>query len=129
MPRQPNRESVNHAKGGKRARTRASLIEAAAEVIGERGYDRASLELIAARARMTRGAVYGNFKNKEELFLALVMTRWKPILPPLRPGASFKEQMRTLGKAVATEARVRLPQAATATAFQLYALTHETMRN
>ena len=35
-------------------RTRAKLIEAAAEVIGEKGYDRASLEEIAARAGMTR---------------------------------------------------------------------------
>ena len=40
-------------KGGKRDRTRASLIEAAAAVIGEKGFDRASLEEIAARAGMT----------------------------------------------------------------------------
>src|SRR5271170_3518964 len=83
---------------GKRARTRKKLIDAAAEVIGEKGFDRASLEEIAARAGMTRGAVYGNFKNKEELFLALVATMWKPIIPPLQPGASLKEQMRILGK-------------------------------
>jgi AcrR family transcriptional regulator len=122
-------EKANHdGAGSKRARTRATLIEAAAAVIGEKGFDRASLEEIAARAGMTRGAVYGNFKDKEELFLAVVETRWKPIVPPLKPGASFREQMRILGKTVAKEAHARRSQAAAACAFQLYTLTHEGMR-
>jgi AcrR family transcriptional regulator len=114
--------------GGKRARTRAKLIEAAAAVIGEKGFDRASLEEIAAHAGMTRGAVYGNFKDKEELFLALMEAKWKPIVPQLKPGASLRSQMRLLGKAVAKEAEARRSQAAVATAFQLYTVTHESMR-
>jgi AcrR family transcriptional regulator len=114
--------------GDKRVRTRAKLIEAAGQVIGEKGFDKASLEEIATRAGMTRGAVYGNFANKEELFLALIETRWKPIVPPLRPGAGLREQMRILGKTVAKEAAARRTQAAAATAFQLYTLTHEEMR-
>jgi AcrR family transcriptional regulator len=113
----------------KRQRTRAKLIEAAAEVIGEKGYDRASLEEIAARAGMTRGAVYGNFKGKEELFLALVANQWKPIVPSLKRGLDLKEQMRVLGKTVAAEAHARQRQAAAATAFQLYVLTHRSMRD
>jgi len=113
---------------GKRARTRKRLMEAAAAVIAEKGFDRASLEDIAALAGMTRGAVYGNFKNKEELFLALIETQWKPIVPPLKPGASLKEQMRIVGKTVAREAKERRRYAAIATAFQLYTLTHEPMR-
>lgn len=117
------------AAGGKRARTREKLIAAAAAIIGEKGYDRAPLEEIAERAGMTRGAVYGNFKNKEELFLALIESRWKPIVPPLKPGASLKEQLHILGETVAKEARTRRNQAVAATAFQLYALTHETMRS
>jgi AcrR family transcriptional regulator len=128
MPEKTKVNTLQHASGGKRARTRAKLIEAAAAVIGEKGFDRASLEEIAARAGMTRGAVYGNFKDKEELFLAVVETRWKPIIPPFQPGASFREQMRILGKTVAREAHLRRNQAAAASAFQLYTLTHETMR-
>jgi AcrR family transcriptional regulator len=123
----PKTIKVDSLAEGKRARTRAKLVEAAAAVIGEKGFDRASLEEIAARAGMTRGAVYGNFKDKEELFLAVVETRWKPIVPPFQPGASFREQMRILGKTVAKEARARRSQAAAASAFQLYILTHETM--
>ena len=115
--------------GGKRSRTKAKLIEAAAAVIGEKGFDRASLAEIAARAGMTRGAVYGNFRNKEQLFLALVGEFWKPILPPVEPSMDLKQQMRVLGQAVAREARARRHMAAAATAFQLYLLTHEEMRS
>ena len=113
---------------GKRARTRRQLIEAAADVIAAKGFDRASLEDIAARAGMTRGAVYGNFKNKEELFLALIETRWQPIVPPLMPGASLKQQMRIVGETVARVAKERRKYAAIATAFQLYTLTHAPMQ-
>ena len=112
----------------KRDRTRKKLIEAAASVIGEKGFDRASLEEVAAQAGMTQGAVYGNFENKEELFLAVVEEQWKPIMPPFKQGATLREQMRTLGRTVAAEARSRQNVAVLATAFQLYALTHEQMR-
>jgi AcrR family transcriptional regulator len=104
------------------------LIDAAATVIAEKGFDRASLEDIAALAGMTRGAVYGNFKNKEELFLALIESRWLPIVPPLKAGASLKEQMRIVGKTVAKVAKERRKYAAVATAFQLYTLTHAPMQ-
>jgi AcrR family transcriptional regulator len=115
--------------GGKRSRTKAKLIEAAAAVIGAKGFDRASLVEIAARAGMTRGSVYGNFRNKEDLFLDVVAEVWKPILPPIEPSMSLKQQMRVLGQTVAREARTRRHMAATATAFQLYLLTHESMRS
>lgn len=113
---------------GKRARTRAALIEAAAAVIGEKGYDRTTLEDVAQRAGMSRGAIYGNFKDKEELFLALVATRWQPILPEFQPGLGLREQLRTLGTLVARAARERIGMAAAVASFQLYALTHEHMR-
>ncbi len=113
---------------GKRARTRAALIEAAAAVIGEKGYDRTTLEDVAQRAGMSRGAIYGNFKDKEEVFLALVGTRWQPILPEFQPGLGLREQLRMLGKSVARAARERIGMAAAVASFQLYALTHEHMR-
>ena len=124
-------EKVQPAAGGvpgKRARTRAALIEAAAAVIGEKGYDRTTLEDVAQRAGMSRGAIYGNFKDKEQLFLALVATRWQPILPEFQPGLGLREQLRTLGKSVARAARERVGMAAAVASFQLYALTHEHMR-
>jgi AcrR family transcriptional regulator len=119
----------SQAKGGKRARTKAKLLEAAASVIAEKGLDRSSLADIAARADMTRGAVYGNFKNKDELFLALIAEYWRPIIPRVKAGMSLKQQMRVLGQTVAEEARKRKQFAAAATAFQLYILTHKSMQD
>ncbi|HVC07254.1 MAG TPA: TetR/AcrR family transcriptional regulator [Solirubrobacterales bacterium] len=52
-------------------RTRTELIEAAGRVFARRGYYGASVEEVAAEAGYTTGAVYSNFKGKEELFLAL----------------------------------------------------------
>jgi AcrR family transcriptional regulator len=115
-------------KGDKRERTRAALIRAAAEIIGEKGWDRTSLEEVASRAGMTRGAIYGNFKHRDDLFLAVVRAQWKPVIPPLIPGTSFKDYMHALGHAVAAAAPERRAQAVGALSFMLYALTHEKMR-
>lgn len=56
----------------RQARTRELLMESAAAVAARRGIDRASLEEVAERAGFTKGAVYANFSNKEELFLAML---------------------------------------------------------
>jgi AcrR family transcriptional regulator len=122
----PTRRGV--PKGDKRQRTRARLIEAAAEVIGEKGYEKTSLEEVAARAGMTRGAIYGNFASKDELLLAFVEQRWRPVTPRLRRGAPMAEQMRVLGEAVADAAQERRAHAAGALSFMLYAATHEDIR-
>jgi AcrR family transcriptional regulator len=112
----------------KRERTRAALVAAAAALIAERGYERTSLEAVAARAGMSRGAIYGNFTNRDALFLAVAETLWRPVAPSLPPGASFAEQMRALGKAVAAQATARRRMAVGAVSFQLYALNHAPMR-
>ena len=56
----------------RRAMTREHLLEAAAEVFARDGYHGASLDDVASTAGFTKGAVYSNFKNKEDLFLALI---------------------------------------------------------
>ncbi len=47
--------------------TRARLVEAAAEVFSERGYDGAGVQEIARRAGLTTGAIYGRVSGKAEL--------------------------------------------------------------
>jgi len=59
----------------KQARTRAALLDAAARVFVERGFQGASVEVIAAEAGFTRGAFYSNFSTKEELFAELLQDR------------------------------------------------------
>ena len=46
---------------------RQRLVEAAAEVFSERGYDGAGVQEIARRAGLTTGAIYGRFTGKAEL--------------------------------------------------------------
>jgi AcrR family transcriptional regulator len=55
----------------RRQQTREHLLRAAARVFADRGYHGASLDEVATVAGFTKGAVYSNFKNKEDLFLAL----------------------------------------------------------
>lgn len=52
--------------------TRERLLDAAAAVIAREGYHRARLVDVAREAGLTTGAVYSNFRDKEELFLATV---------------------------------------------------------
>jgi AcrR family transcriptional regulator len=98
-------------KGDKRDRTRAALLDAARELIREKGYERTTLEEVATRAGMTTGAIYGNFKNRDELFIALGQTYWAPVKPQIRPGATFADAMRALAKATLAAVDERRPVA------------------
>ncbi|MGH2636911.1 MAG: TetR/AcrR family transcriptional regulator [Acidimicrobiia bacterium] len=59
----------------RRQQTRDHLLEAAGRVFAERGFHGATMDQVAAAAGFTKGAVYSNFKNKEDLFLALLDER------------------------------------------------------
>src|SRR6185295_20183944 len=87
-----------------------------------------TLDAVARRAGMTRGAIYGNFRNKDELLLAVVETRWRPIIP-IKHGATLKEHLRIVGEAVVAAIPARRAQALGALSFQIYALTHEELRS
>jgi AcrR family transcriptional regulator len=56
----------------RKARTRAELLAAARRVFLRRGFHEASLDEIAEEAGYTKGAVYSNFRGKDDLFLALL---------------------------------------------------------
>jgi AcrR family transcriptional regulator len=61
--------------------TRAQLIEAALRVFLRRGFHGASLDEIADEAGYTTGAVYSNFKGKDDLFLAVLDAEAQRRLP------------------------------------------------
>ena len=115
-------------KGDKRDRTRAKLLEAARALIREKGHENTTLEDIAERAGMTTGAIYGNFKNRDELFVALGQIYWPPIKPQVKPGDSFAAIMRAMAEATITA----IPERSTVAVGRLtglaYTLTHEDMR-
>jgi AcrR family transcriptional regulator len=58
-----------------KARTRALLLEAAAQVFARKGYAGASVEEIAESAGFSTGALYSNFAGKDELFIELLSSR------------------------------------------------------
>lgn len=59
--------------------TRQRLLQAGLRVFLEKGFDRASLEEIAQREGLTRGAVYWHFKDKQALFAALMEQKLRPV--------------------------------------------------
>jgi AcrR family transcriptional regulator len=77
---------------------------------------------------MTTGAIYGNFKNRDDLFIALGQTYWAPIKPRVKPGASFSDVMQAMADATIAA----LPDRASAAVGRLtglaYTLTHEDLR-
>ena len=86
--------------------TRERLLDAALTVFSRRGYYAASVDEVAAEAGHSKGAVYSNFSNKEELFLALIDRRFESDVQgypgiinfmtdglQLEKGSDFKEQV------------------------------------
>src|SRR5436853_7028091 len=59
--------------------TRNRILDAAETVFHERGVAHASLEEIAATAEVTRGAIYWHFKDKAELFDAMMQRVVLPV--------------------------------------------------
>ena len=112
----------------KRDRTRARLIQAAADVFGERGFDAARLEDVAKRAGLTTGAIYGNFRSKEDLFLAVMENPASGVDPPFEPGAPLKRQMRILGEAVVAFIPAAQRRGVLFADFQRYVQTHPDMQ-
>ena len=59
----------------RRAMTRQHLLDAAAIVFARNGFHGSTLDEVAATAGFTKGAVYSNFKSKDDLFLELLDDR------------------------------------------------------
>ncbi|GAB5522125.1 MAG: TetR/AcrR family transcriptional regulator [Rhodothermales bacterium] len=51
---------------------REAMLEAAAQVFAEHGFDNATLDEIALRAEFGKGTLYNYFSSKEELLLAVI---------------------------------------------------------
>lgn len=115
-------------KGDKRDRTRAALLEAARALVREKGHERTTLEEVAARAGMTTGAIYGNFKNRDDLFIALGHYYWPPIKPDIARGATFAEAMQALARATIAAVDDRRPVAVGRLTGLAYTLQNADMR-
>lgn len=70
MPRRTKAEALE---------TREQIIDAAEYVFHEKGVSRTSLNDIAKRAGVTRGAIYWHFKNKHDVFVAMLERQRLPM--------------------------------------------------
>jgi AcrR family transcriptional regulator len=59
----------------KSAGTRRLLLDVAARLFVERGYNAVSMRDVASAAQLTKGAVYGHFRSKGQLLVEVI--RWK----------------------------------------------------
>ena len=64
--------SVKRKKAEQSEHTRALLISVARELFAERGYAGTATEEVVRRAGVTRGALYHQFRDKQDLFRAVV---------------------------------------------------------
>lgn len=92
MPRLTREES--------KARTRAALVETARGLFLAEGYHQTSLERVAEAAGFSKGAVYSNFRNKEELCLAVLdqiqRREYAELLDALAPPGDFESKLAAL---------------------------------
>lgn len=81
------RQTTREPKQERARRTRAQILQVAAEVFAQHGYPAVSLQDVADRASMTKGAVYHHYANKEALAVAVVTEhygRWRPLVEEVR---------------------------------------------
>src|SRR3954447_15820548 len=74
-----------HTQVERRERSRIALLEAAARGISRQGYANLNLEQVARDAGYTRGSLYHQFKDKDELVLATlewVNRAWQESVAP-----------------------------------------------
>lgn len=64
--------AVRRTQAERRARSRSALLESAARGLSRHGYGNLVLEQVARDAGYTRGALYHQFKDKEDLALAVI---------------------------------------------------------
>lgn len=67
--------------------TTAALLDAARALFARDGYDATSLDAVAARAEVTKGAVYHHFRGKRQLFEAVFAREVERLMTPL--GAAY----------------------------------------
>ncbi|HEY5856210.1 MAG TPA: TetR family transcriptional regulator [Aldersonia sp.] len=96
--------------------TRRGLLGAALEVFSDCGFAAARVEDIAARAGVTRGAFYHHFRDKAELYDAILRDEAQraldPVVAELSGDAAPLERLRrfllSFGRAVEGDARLRM---------------------
>ncbi len=126
------KRDIKHEKGRTQRQsrgiaTRGDLIRSARYIFARDGFEHARIEDIALRARKTRGAFYDNFKDKEDVFLAIFeedmardLTELGPLLLAL---PTLKERMEAMALYLVRLSK-DLERMLLNVEFKLYAIRH-----
>jgi AcrR family transcriptional regulator len=68
----------------KMAKKKNEILRSASSIIAEKGYDKTTMEEIAAQLLMTKGSMYYYFKNKEELLFECHMMIIEPSIEKIK---------------------------------------------
>jgi AcrR family transcriptional regulator len=115
-------------RGDKRQRTRQALIAATLEVIAETGFVGASLEAIARRAGVTRGAIYSNFEGRDELMMAAVASRGMTLDRDFSQPMPLEAQLRRFAENLLDQFPAAAGGGGLVIEFQVYAMSQPPLR-
>ncbi len=84
---------------------RRVILEGARAVFAEQGFERASVDVIAARAGVSKATVYNHFADKKALFVAAVVEETDAMRASLagcleRPGDDVEQALQSIGEKV-----------------------------
>jgi AcrR family transcriptional regulator len=90
--------------------SRQKILDAAAEIAGERGYDGTSIALVSARSGLPASSIYWHFEDKDELIAAVIersfgrwlegMDAWLPLRGGVTKRRAFAAALRRTGQAL-----------------------------
>ncbi len=115
-------------RGDKRQRTRQALIAATLDVIDETGFAGASLEAIARRAGVTRGSIYSNFADRDELMMAAVASRGMTLDRDFSQPAPLEAQLRRFADNLLAQFPAAAGGGGLVIEFQIYAMSQPRLR-
>ena len=92
----PPTRAASHPTAGRGPRARAAILEAADDVLVEKGFTATTIEGIAARAGVAKQTIYRWWSSKADLLLDCLIDDAGQDLPPFDTGSSTEDLSREL---------------------------------
>lgn len=96
MPPDATSNSGLMPSGRGRRDARLSVLQAASQVFVERGFEGASIDLIAQRAGVSKPTIYSHFAGKEELFVEILNQVCDNLAAPMVEDGAQSEDLETV---------------------------------
>jgi AcrR family transcriptional regulator len=111
-----------------KARTQARILEAASSLFAARGYEGASISAIAARARVSRSAIFWHFGDKETLFREAFRRMLVPFAEEIARSLAHPDPTTRLVELIAVYERIVEEQTPAIQAFVRWAIESPALR-